>query len=65
MTLKAGNDLGAGIGIVIVLLERRIFDGKPGVQGERQRPLFQSPILPKGLKLLPGIFYLYATNPNK
>ena len=33
------NHLGAGTEIVFVLLERRILDGKPGVQGEATSPV--------------------------
>ena len=35
---KAGNFLGTGHGIVLVLLGRRIVDGKPGVQGKARAP---------------------------
>ena len=35
---KAGNHLGTGIGIVFVLLGRRIVDGKPGVSGRGTSP---------------------------
>ena len=30
VTLKGGNYLGSGIGILFIVLERRILDGEPG-----------------------------------
>ena len=38
MTVKAGNYLDTGIGIVFVVLGRRILDGKPGVSGRGTSP---------------------------
>ena len=40
------------IGIVFVLLGRRILDGKPGVSGRGNEPQVQSPSCRKGIKLL-------------
>ena len=41
---KAGNYLGSGIGIVLVVLGRRILDGKPGISAARHEPCSQTPI---------------------
>ena len=58
---KAGNHLGAGIGIVFILLRRRILDGKTGFSGCGTSPgLFPSSIVPKGIKLL----YSASTQPT-
>ena len=40
---KAGAFLGSGIGIVFVVLGRRILDGTPGVFPARREPCSQSP----------------------
>ena len=48
---KAGNYRGTGIWIVLVLLGRRILDGKPGVPRRGTRALSQSSMVPKGIKL--------------
>ena len=47
------------IGIVFVLLGRRILDGKPGVSGRGNEPQVQSPSCKEMNKAI--ISYLYAT----
>ena len=52
---KAGNYLGTGIGIVLVLLGSRILDGKPGVPGRGTSPDSVVHRAKKGIKLLSPI----------
>ena len=49
---KAGNYPGTGNGIVLISLERRILDGKPGVSGRGTSPGSVVPRTKKGIKLL-------------
>ena len=50
---KAGNYMGSSIGIVFVVLGRRIFDGKPGVFPARHEPCSQSLIVHENNKAVP------------
>ena len=49
---KAGKYLGTGVGVVLVLLGRRILDEKPGVSGRGTSPGLSLLRARKGIKLL-------------
>ena len=51
--------MGAGIGIVFVILGRRILDRKSGVQGETKTPVS---VFHRAGRNEAGVFYLYATS---
>ena len=58
---KGGNYLGTGIGIILVLLGRRILDGKPRVSGRGTSPRFSNPSCKERNKAIVSI----STQPNK
>ena len=58
---KAGNYLGTGIGIVLVILGRRTLDGEPGFQGEARAPGSVSSVQERNKAAVSAISNLNAT----